>query len=75
MPGFLWTWIRLPVHLLVLERQASLTEALQPLVAHLACPQLQQVRPKSGANIVFATLTSYSSACPLVLAQASVSRW
>ena len=43
MLGLLWTWIHPPVHPLVLERQASLTQALRPLVAQLACPQLQQV--------------------------------
>ena len=75
MLGFLWTWIRLPVHPLVLERQTSLPKALRPLVAQLACPQLQQVCPECKANIGFlATLTNCPSACPLTLAQASVSR-
>ena len=74
MLGSSWTWIHLPVHPLVLERQASLTKALRPLLAHLACPQLQQVCPKRKAHVVLATLTSCPSACPLVLAQASVSR-
>ena len=74
MLGSSWTWIHLPVHPRVLERQASLTKALRPLLAHLACPQLQQVCPKRKANVVLATLTSCPSACPLGLAQASLSR-
>ena len=56
MLGLLWTWSRLPAHPRVLERQASLIKALLPLVAHLACPQLQQVCMVHEADISRATL-------------------